>query len=97
MYTRSTTRVRTVANRRKNSRTTSPAQVREVALYTSAELDALTEQLDAIERDERFRALRAVRRARAHAFALAQALAQLSLPGLELDAAAVDHPREGGA
>lgn len=52
MYTRSTTRVRTVANRSKNSRPVSRAQVREVALYTSAELDALTEQLDAIERDE---------------------------------------------
>ena len=49
MYTRSTTRVRTVANARKNSRTVSRTHVREVALYTSAELDELTAQLDALE------------------------------------------------
>lgn len=49
MSTRSTARVRTVANARKNSRAVSPSTVREVALYTSAELDELSAQLDALE------------------------------------------------
>lgn len=65
-------------------------------LYTSRELDALTEQLAVIECDAHFRALRAVRRARARAQEIAHALAQLVLPFVELDAAAIDHPREGG-
>lgn len=64
---------------------------------SASELDAITDQLDAIECDERYRALRAVRRARARAQELAHALAQLVLPCVELDAAACDHPREGGA
>lgn len=64
---------------------------------SARELEAITDQLDAIECDERYRALRAVRRARARAQELAHALAQLVLPCVELDAAACDHPREGGA
>lgn len=64
---------------------------------SASELDAITDQLDAIECDGRYRALRAVRRAKARAQELAHALAQLVLPCVELDAAACDHPREGGA